>query len=143
MKKVVIVYLVVIMICISGCGKDTKSLTCTKEDEDSKIITDMKFNDDNKLEVFTITRSYPFDEVLSEEEKKEMESYMSIMCTTYDDYEGVDCSIEAQDNSVDLVVSFKLEDVSDDDKAKLGYGDESSTYDQMKETSESSGYTCK
>ena len=139
MKKYLVV-LVAMLLVVTGCGG--KKLTCTLSKADQKLTAVMEYSKDNVLKSIKMTVSVPLEKELSKEQKEAMESYMGLMCASFN-YEGVDCKAETGSKSVDVVIKMYMSKMDDTAKQQLGYTEESSTYDAIKKSLENSGYTCK
>ncbi len=126
----------VALLVVTGCGSE-QTLTCEKEDTElgSKIVVTNKFSED-KLEEMTMLTSMdlqggtlPTDE--------DLESF----CATSEGVEGTYCDASMDGDILKLNLKLKMNELSDDAKADLGYDGE--TYDSLKKELESEGYTCK
>ena len=141
MKKYLIVFVAVMLLVVTGCG-NTKTLSCSLEEDGQKAVVDMEFGDNDVLTKMTMTMSVALEEELTDDEKAMMESYMELMCDAYD-YEGIDCKVDTGSKSVDVVITMNLDKMSAEDKTEMGYSDAEATYDAMKKAAEEDGYTCK
>lgn len=139
MKKSLIVFMAIMLLAMTGCG-NTKTLTCTAEEDGQKTVVTMKFKDD-KLTTMVQDMTLEFDNELEESEQTMVKSYLDLACSAYD-YDGVECKVSASAKSASIYLSIDITKLNDEAKEELEYsGDE--TYDSLKNEAEEDGYTCK
>lgn len=127
---------------LTGC--DSKSLSCTKEEEidagKTKEVQLITF-DNNKIKSYEATMSI----ALKDEYKNYADTLVESLEEPFKDYteeDGLEYNTTVDDNNISVTVSGDYNKMSDDVKQSLGIADNSS-FDQVKESLEEDGYSCK
>ena len=139
MKKYLLV-LAIMLLVATGCGKSGKTLSCEKKESDGtieKVVAE--FDKDNNATAVTMTMTMPFEEGVTKEEAEQTAGFVCAMVS----FEGATCDTKVKDNALEVIFKFDLSKLSDETKEEMGYSKESATYDAMKKSMETAGYTCK
>lgn len=144
MKKILSILVVVLI--LTGCGKDTKTLECSINifglDQDVAV----KYSGED-IESIELKMNYSADilketGVTDETMDEYIETQLQPTCDSYKAYDGIDCKVEKAGNSIDIIVTIpNYGKLSDETKSDLGF--EYQSYENNKEEFEKSGYTCK
>lgn len=151
MKKIKILSLLfLVMLLVTGCGSNTKKLTCTMNspgtnmnaastvvytfDEDGKLLTvkgDVDFKD---IEIDDLESNWPniVEQFVSQNEPVEEEGFKR--------------TVSSDDNNYIFTVTIEIDYSKVSSETLMKYSSEDyskKTYDEIKELSESEGATCK
>lgn len=145
MKKRVLLGIVagISLVTLSGCG-NTQTLTCTQTQEDSEITTTQEMIvefQNNEASKFTIT----FNMVAENASAEDLKTAEDLVESTFSSFEesGMEVDVSSDDTSVTAKISADFSKMTDEEKDEVGFTGSDSTYETIKETLESEGYTCK
>lgn len=146
MKKFLGVFIAVVMLgAVTGCG-DTKTLKCTMEEssDDSlktSQVIEATFKKDTVTKITMTTQVKVSDEYAS---------YLSLMKSSlesefeeYQDQKGITVAIDAKDNTLSAKITADLDKMDEETKEELDMVDNTASYDEVKQSMEEEGYTCK
>lgn len=145
MKKCLAVCLAVVMVGFAtGCGSDTKTLTCTMNQNvammDMKQTVNVTFKKDSvtKMEIVQdvkVSDSYAsYMDEIKESLEDEMESYKEM---------GLNVTTKTNGNNIKVSMTADLTKMSDKDKENLDLLDAKGSRSDAKKAFEDAGYTCK
>ncbi len=127
---------------LTGC--DSKSLSCTKEEEieagKTKEVQLITFNN-NKIKSYEATMSV----TLKDEYKDYADTLVKSLEKPFKDYtkkDGLEYKTKVDNNIISVTLSGKYDKMSDDVKHSLGIYDNFS-FDKVKSSLEDDGYNCK
>lgn len=127
---------------LTGC--DSKSLSCTKEEEidagKTKEVQLITF-DNNKIKSYEATMSIS----LKDEYKDYADTLLKSLEEPFKDYtkeDGLEYNTTVDNNNISVTVSGNYNKMSDDVKQSLGISGNSS-FDKVKASLEDDGYSCK
>ncbi len=127
---------------LTGC--DSKSLSCTKEEEidagKTKEVQLINF-DNNKIKSYEATMSI----ALTNEYKDYADTLLESLEEPFKDFneeDGIEYKTKVDGNNISVTVSGDYNKMSDDAKQSLGIADNAS-FDAVKESLENDGYSCK
>jgi len=141
MKKYVVALLGIVLLVITGCG-NSKTLSCSIEENEQISVVDMKFSEEGILKTIELKRTKMFEEELTKQGREYMDSYMKVYCSGYD-MEGVSCTSETGTSSSKLMISVDLDRMLDEDKSDIISETDDLTYDSIKSKITDNGYVCK
>ena len=134
--------LVAVLLLITGCGNERKKLTCTMEEDGTINEVKMEFGKNDNLTLITMKMVKSFEKELTDDEVKLYENASSVACEQYPK-ESVECEANVTKKELELVVTYKIAKMTNEELSEAGYKKESATYDEMKKSAENSGFTCK
>lgn len=143
MKKITkFLFVVILIICLSGCIKKTERITCIKTYIDYKYILDEKiiiiFNN-NKPTNMDMYVSIELDKDLNEEEKNNIKFNITNELDKYKN-EGVKITKEESIRIINLDMNFNLKKINKDNIEFLrNFSNKNETLNIL----EKEGYTCK
>lgn len=143
MKKITkFLFVVILIICLSGCIKKTERITCIKTYIDYKYILDEKiiiiFNN-NKPTNMDMYVSIELDKDLNEEEKNNIKFNITNELDKYKN-EGVRITKEERARIINLDMNFNLKKINKDNIEFLrNFSNKNETLNIL----EKEGYTCK
>lgn len=143
MKKITkFLFVVILIICLSGCIKKTERITCIKTYIDYKYILDEKiiiiFNN-NKPTNMDMYVSIELDKDLNEEEKNNIKFNITNELDKYKN-EGVRITKEGRTRIINLDMNFNLKKINKDNIEFLrNFSNKNETLNIL----EKEGYTCK
>ncbi len=143
MKKITkFLFVVILIICLSGCIKKTERITCIKTYIDYKYILDEKiiiiFNN-NKPTNMDMYVSIELDKDLNEEEKNNIKFNITNELDKYKN-EGVRITKEERTRIINLDMNFNLKKINKDNiEFVRNFSNKNETLNIL----EKEGYTCK
>lgn len=140
MKKYLIV-LTLLLLVVTGCG-NTKKLTCSMSKNETMAKADMEFDKKDNLTKMTTTMSQEFEKELSKEELETYQQLLGNSCSEYDS-EYVDCKIDINSKKFEIVISYDVTKMTNEQLEDMGYTRKTAIYSTMKEDAEADGFTCK
>ena len=140
MKKYLIV-LTLLLLVVTGCG-NTKKLTCSMSKNGTMAKADMEFDKKDNLTKMTTTMSQEFEKELSKEELETYQQLLGNSCSEYDS-EYVDCKIDINSKKFEIVISYDVTKMTNEQLEDMGYTRKTAIYSTMKEDAEADGFTCK
>ena len=140
MKKYLIA-LVALLVVVTGCG-NTKKLTCTMTEDGENAKAVMEFDKEDKLTKMTMTMSQDFEQELTKEEVELYQGVMSAACASYPD-EYADCEVKVDKKKMEIIVSYDVSKMTDEQIEEMGIDKTTMSYDEMKKDAEADGFTCK
>lgn len=140
MKKKLISLMAITVLFMTGCGNKTLKCTYTQENDgyDIKSTYQITFDSD---EVSKLTMQSEI--ALDDDYKTYIESYeesAAEVATEYNEIEGFKATTASKNNTVTLKVVATASKMSEEDISSYSMD---LTYDELKETLETEGYTCK
>lgn len=137
--------LVTTIVFLTGCGGNTKTLTCTKRETatgmsiDQTVNVKFKGNDVtqmNILEIIAVEEAYT---TYMEELKTAFESQY----TDYQNKKGITMNTELKEHNIEISIVADFKEMDDDAKASLDIVHTKSNYDDIKKALENQSYSCK
>ena len=142
-SRVLVGSLAVMLLLLTGCG-GTQTLVCTQtQEEDGMTMTtemNVAFQNDEASE-FTMTADMKVDDTYIDY----MDQFESIMKESFSTFEedGMDVTIESKDTTITATVSANFNEMTEDEKEQIGFTSSDNSYDDVKQSLEDSGFTCK
>ena len=145
MKKRVLLGIVagVSLVTLSGCG-NTQTLTCTQTQEDDgttatqEMVVEFQNNEASK---FTMTINMKAENA-NAEDLKTAEDMLKLSFSAFEE-NGINVDVSSDDTSVTAKVSADFSQMTDEEKEQIGFTGSDNSYETIKESFESEGYTCK
>lgn len=147
MKKILILFLAVVMLTLTGCGNGgSKTLTCTMKEDEQIVEGKLTYKNDSLV---TVSSSMSYDyskEEVAEEEIEYLKTIFKLGCSTYENDKAVNCSYDVTTKKASLTIVMDVTKASAETLENLDLSDEdikSLSYDQAKKSLTDTGYTCK
>ena len=120
---------------ITGCGNGNgKTMNCELNNGSSSMKLEIEFNDaGTKVNKVKVNSTMKFGNEISDSDLEEYAAYSKEQCK---ETGGSNCNIKLDGKSI--VSSYEISG-----SESLGYEDEETTMDKLKEALEEDGYTCK
>lgn len=96
MKKFFGLFIIVLLVTLTGCGRNNNTLRCEVSEDGAKNVTEITFKDDR---VTKMTSTMTMDD--AGEDAKE---FLEFMCAMMADEEDITCTVNK--NGITLVVDF-------------------------------------
>lgn len=131
------------LLALTGCGKE-QVLSCILEQDQTGMHLAMEMNvtfqnEENKS--LTMTTQVDLEEDYTDYVDTLAESFEDQYATYKEN--GMDVDVQTSDSSVTAILEADFNQISDEEKEELGFSPSDNDYDAVKETLESSGFTCK
>ncbi len=150
MKKILLaVGLGISVILVSGCFFNEKIVTCTKEGNDSGMMTSEKIVakiKDEKLKTLDMELSMD----MSGEEQASIDVTYNLVKPLYEGFkaEGIEPVVSKSDSAINVAISFDFAKASEESLSKMdsNFADmktEKVDVEEYKKNMEADGYTCK
>lgn len=140
MKKISSIVLALIaVVSLTGCGSKTITCTKTEDDTNSKIVTTFKGDEVTKV-VMESTVTVEADEVDT------TYSFMQMAAAMYEDTQGINVSASKTSNSVSLKIEMEPSKLDEETMETMGLESEdikNTSSEKYIESMTEDGYTCK
>ena len=146
MKKRFLGLLAMTILLATGCGTKKETLTCTNVDESTEGVKSTQVVkvdfEDKKL----TNLAMDIDVEVDDQYKDYISMFTSSMEEEFADFEdetGMTVDISEKDNKVLVKLNANYKDMDSETKKELGIVDEKADTNEVKESLEEEGFTCK
>lgn len=134
--------LVITLATLTGCGSDTKTLSCTRESADNGLTNEDKVVyefEDNKVTSATQTASITVEGEY-EQYKSDYKNSAQQAVDGYNKLDGISAKVEESNNKITVIVEMNPDKMSESDYTLYNMGE---SYESMNDMLINKGYTCK
>lgn len=142
MKKVCgLLFAVLFLVTITGCGSSSKSeITCSQKEDDSNYSVTVKTDKNDKITFVKTSIEMPSE---TEEELNAMYEMMKASADEMSKNEGVKYDVSKKDLNLVMTIEVDLNKASDEIKKELSFDEFNTTGAEFKKSAEADGATCK
>jgi Uncharacterized protein conserved in bacteria len=140
MKKLFVVFMVVAMVAVTGCG-NSKTLTCKMEEDGTVETNKLTFKKDKLTKLTTISETDISKEGLKESDLEEARGYYALVCGFFTG-DGLECKSDVTTKKATITMTVDLEKAKAETLESLEIGDYE-TMEKAKKAFTDEGYTCK